>query len=172
MLPLQDSRSPPHPLLARSRGPEAPRPCHPRPRSALSPFSDYMPRGRCGHYCPPRPGKRQRARRPAQQPAAGRWRTASVQSWRRCPPGQCGREGTRQLLTAPEPPLLGKAAPATPTCRFPTTHKGKPKESVGPGPTHLPGPQPPWQSVPADKGDIPGASGALLFRAGPPHPAQ
>lgn len=45
--------SPPHPLLARARGPEAPRPCHPRPTSTLSPFRDYMPRGRCGHYCPP-----------------------------------------------------------------------------------------------------------------------
>lgn len=35
-----------------------------------------------------------------------------------------------------------------------------------------PGPQLPWQSVPADKGDIPGVAGALLSRAGPPHPAQ
>lgn len=129
--------SPPGPRL-RPRSPQT----EERPRPPLKLTCRGGAAGTTAHL---RSGEGRGAPRPAQRPAE-RGRPASVQE---AVPTRLMRPGRRspRFSPPPEPRLLAKAVPATPTCRFPTTQpgkNGKPKE-ISPamprsflrGPSHL-----------------------------------
>lgn len=126
-------------MRLRLRGPEA---LHPLQESPLprSPLDLTCQRGAPGHHCPP--ALWERAGAAEASPATCRVLAPRLGAMPEAVPTRLMQPGRHSpgFSPPPEPRLLAKAAPATPTCRFPTTQRGrngKPKKSVGPGPAHL-----------------------------------
>ena len=97
-------------------------------------------RGASGHRRPPAP--QERAGGAEASPATCRVLAPRLGAMPEAVPTRLMQPGRHSpgFSPPPEPRLLAQAAPATPTCRFPTTQRGrngKPKKSVGPGPAHL-----------------------------------